>query len=162
MSVVGYGARRFSTHVCVSPRPSPSQTLTTTRTFTPADVASFLALSGDANPVHVDADAAAAAGLCGAAALPGLLTASLFPGIVGTAAPGAVYARQSLSFLAPAPVGAPVTAAVEVVRLARARAPHALRADFRTRAWTAAGVLAVDGTATALLPKKSRWGGGGG
>lgn len=136
------------------PPPLPhSHTLTTTRTFTPADVASFLTLSGDANPVHRDAGAAAAAGLCGAAALPGLLTASLFPGLVGSAAPGAVYARQSLAFLAPVPLGECVTAEVEVVRLARARAPHGARADFRTRAWTAGGVLAVEGTATALLPR---------
>ena len=137
----------------LSTSPHHSHTLTTTRTFTPADVASFLALSGDANPVHTNPAAAAAAGLCGAAALPGLLTASLFPGLVGTAAPGAVYARQSLAFLAPVPVGAAVTATVEVTRLARARAPHAGRADFRTRAWTVGGVLAVDGTATALLPR---------
>ena len=138
---------------CTNPPHPHSHTLTTTRTFTPADVANFLALSDDANPVHTDSAAAAAAGLCGAAALPGLLTASLFPGLVGTAAPGAVYARQTLAFLAPVPVGAAVTASVEVTRLARSRAPHAARAYFRTRAWTTGGVLAVEGTATALLPK---------
>ena len=75
-----------------------------TRAFTPADVAAFVALTGDANALHTCDAAAAAAGFAGSV-LPGILTASLFPGLIGTAFPGAVYARQELAFVAPAMVG---------------------------------------------------------
>jgi acyl dehydratase len=141
-----------------SPLPPPpvSQTLTTTRTFTPADVASFLALSGDANPLHTAAGGSASSPPAPPPLLPGLLTASLFPGLVGTAAPGALYARQTLAFVAPAAVGGAVRAEVEVIRVCRPPpgGRFAARADFRTRAWVEGGGLVVEGEATALLPKR--------
>lgn len=95
--------------------------------------------------------------------LPGLLTASLFPGLVGTAAPGSVYASQTLRFIAPAPINVPVTATavVEAVAPLPPRGParaFAARATLRTRAW-AGGVMVVDGTAVALLPReRGGWG----
>jgi len=69
------------------------------RAFSAADVAAFLALTGDSNPIHVDAvratagrgnccsdllqAAARAAGLS-ACPTPGLLAASLFPALIGS------------------------------------------------------------------------------
>lgn len=164
----GARARETSTHSALTrPRPPPrrSETLATTRAFAPADVAAFLALSGDANPVHTaPAPAGAGAGGAGGAGplLPGLLTAALFPGLVGSAVPGSVYASQTLRFIAPAACDAPVTATavVEAVTPLPARGvgrAFAARATLRTRAWSG-GVLAVDGSAVALLPRR---GGGG-
>lgn len=77
--------------------PAGGASYSVTKTFSAADVAAFTALSGDANPIHTDPAAAAAAQLPGCI-LPGLLSASLFPGIIGSAFPGAVYVTQTLRF----------------------------------------------------------------
>jgi hypothetical protein len=53
------------------------------RAFTADDVASFARLSEDANPIHLDAAAARAAGFPGPV-VHGMLCASLFSGIIGT------------------------------------------------------------------------------
>lgn len=98
------------------------------RTFTPADVAAFARLSRDANPVHLDPNAAAAAGLGGRGpVVHGMLCASLFSGIIGTRFPGAVYATQSLAFRRPVMVGEQIVAEVELVRLGGSRATFATR-----------------------------------
>jgi len=74
------------------------------RQFTVEDVEAFLKITGDANSIHTDSAAAAAAGLQ-APILPGIMMASLFPAIIGTNFPGAIYASQTLKFRQPAEVG---------------------------------------------------------
>jgi acyl dehydratase len=81
----------------------PGAEFTVQRRFSADDVAAFVSLTGDANAIHIDAGAAAAAGLA-APILPGILMASLFPAIIGSAFPGAVYASQTLKFRRPAEV----------------------------------------------------------
>lgn len=78
-------------------RLAPGAVFTLTKRFSPEDVAGFVALTGDSNPIHVDGGAAAAAGLPGPI-LPGMLLASLFPAIIGSHFPGAVYLSQTLKF----------------------------------------------------------------
>ena len=89
-----------------------------TRTFTEADVMSFAHVTGDFNPVHVDA-AAAAASSFGERIVHGMLTASLFSTLLATKlpGPGAIYISQSLSFLRPVKLGDTVTARVSITAI---------------------------------------------
>ncbi len=83
----------------------PGSVLMLSKRYTPAEVASFTAMTGDSNAIHSSAAAAAAQGLPGAI-LPGLLMAALFPAIIGSSFPGALYLSQSLKFKRYALVGA--------------------------------------------------------
>ena len=89
-----------------------------TRTFTEADVMSFAHVTGDFNPVHVDA-AAATASSFGERIVHGMLTASLFSTLLATKlpGPGAIYISQSLSFLRPVKLGDTVTARVSITAI---------------------------------------------
>ena len=105
-------------------RLAPGEVFTKTKTFTPAEVASFLQLSGDSNPIHGQAEAARAAGLPGPI-LPGMLSASLFPAIIGSCFPGAVYLSQTLRFKSYALVSTLTTALVNSFAAFLARQPKA-------------------------------------
>ena len=85
------------------------------RTLTEADVMTFAGLTGDFNPVHVDADAAAASGF-GERIVHGMLTASLLSTLLAMQlpGPGAIYLAQSVNFLRPVKLGDTVTARVEI------------------------------------------------
>jgi acyl dehydratase len=100
----------------------------------------FASVTNDANPIHVDGAAAAAAGFAGGAVVHGMLVASMFGGVIGTRFPGAVYASQTLTFRAPVTVGERVLAEVEVTRVGESRVAVAPRPH-----------LAVDGTAMAFM-----------
>lgn len=67
--------------------------------ITSQQVAQFAELTGDFNPVHLDAEAAKAAGFKGPIAH-GILSASVFSRILGTQWPGegTVYTQQMLDF----------------------------------------------------------------
>lgn len=136
-------------------RPAPGDSLATSRTFDAAAVAAFLAATGDANPLHVDHAAAAAAGL-GAPILPGMLMASLFPGLVGSAYPGALYLTQSLRFRQHAHVGLPVTATVTVKKASGSRV------TFDTVCQAPDGRVLVEGEALALIRAGAAGAGGAG
>ena len=87
-----------------------------TRTITEEDVQAFAALSGDVNPLHVDA-AYAATTPFGQRVAHGMLAASLISTVVGTRLPGlgAVYLGQELRFVAPTRLGDTLTATGEVI-----------------------------------------------
>eukprot|EP00197_Chlamydomonas_leiostraca_P014873 CAMPEP_0202880370 /NCGR_PEP_ID=MMETSP1391-20130828/34991_1 /ASSEMBLY_ACC=CAM_ASM_000867 /TAXON_ID=1034604 /ORGANISM="Chlamydomonas leiostraca, Strain SAG 11-49" /LENGTH=201 /DNA_ID=CAMNT_0049562869 /DNA_START=58 /DNA_END=664 /DNA_ORIENTATION=- len=104
----------------------PGATYTLRKVFSEAEVRAFLAATGDANPLHVDAAAAAARGFAGPI-LPGILMASLFPAIIGTAFPGVLYATQSLSFRSPALLGQEVEAQVCVTKRSGSRVTFSTR-----------------------------------
>jgi 3-hydroxybutyryl-CoA dehydratase len=134
---------------------APGARLERRATFSLADVARFTALTGDANPLHTDAAAATTS----APIVPGLLLASLFPAIIGTAFPGALYLKQSLSFRRSARAGADVVAEVAVTR----GGGGSTRVLFDTVCRCAAtGAVLVDGTALARIPPSAGGGGGGG
>ena len=147
------GSSRDSSGV---PGPAPSQSsrlvvgdvFSSSRAFADADVAAFASASADANPIHVDAAAARAAGLPGPV-VHGMLLASMFGGIIGTRVPGAVYASQTIKFRAPVRVGESVRAEVRVASLGGSAA------TFETKIFGEGGEVAVDGTAVAMLPRKS-------
>ena len=141
-----------------APRVSVGATFSTTRVFTEADVAAFASVTGDPNPIHVDARAARSAGFEGTV-VHGMLCAGMFGAVIGATFPGAVYATQSLSFRAPVLVGQAVTAEVTLTRITGRKASF----DTKVRVFPgkregdeSAAAIAVDGKALALLPSGRR------
>jgi 3-hydroxybutyryl-CoA dehydratase len=123
-------------------------TATLRRTVTEADVVLFAGLSGDTNPVHLDAVAAARSRF-GERIAHGMLTAAYVSAVLGTRlpGPGTVYLEQTLRFLEPVPIGTTVTAEVEVLELV----PEKRRAKLATRCRNEAGETVLDGTALVLV-----------
>ncbi len=85
------------------------------KTITEADVYGFAGITGDFNPLHVDAEYAHRSRF-GERIAHGMLTAGLVSTVLGMRlpGPGAVYLSQSLKFLKPVKFGDTVTAAAEV------------------------------------------------
>lgn len=83
------------------------------RTLDGTSVSSFAALTGDDNPLHLDA-AFAAASPFGGCIVHGLLYASLIPTIFGASIPGCAYVSQTFNFRKPVYVGDWVVATVTV------------------------------------------------
>ncbi len=94
------------------------QTATVKRIFTPFDIAEYAALTGDANPLYMDADFARKAGFENRI-VPGPLLSGMFSHLLGMRLPGmgTNWLKQDLHFPAPAFPGDEITAAVEIVRL---------------------------------------------
>lgn len=86
-----------------------------TKTISEADVVLFAGVSGDTNPLHLDAEYARKTRF-GARIAHGILTAGLISTVIGTRLPGtgAVYLAQSLKFLKPVYLGDTVTATAYV------------------------------------------------
>eukprot|EP00887_Chlorella_sp_A99_P003467 scaffold7.g3467.t1 len=141
---------------------APGAVFTRTRQFSAAEVAAFVGMTGDSNPIHVDSAAAAAHGLR-APILPGLLSASLFPAIIGSHFPGAVYASQTLKFKAPALVGDELIATLTVERCSgrrvsfntvcrrRAGGSPTSSGSGRAGGCKEEGEVVVEGTALAII-----------
>jgi len=127
------------------------QTATFTKTITEADILMFAAVSGDTNPVHIDAEAAAAS-MFKERIAHGMLSASLISTVLGTRlpGPGTVYLGQSLKFRAPVKIGETVTATVKVTALD----PAKRRATLETTC-TVKGKPVVEGEANVMvLPRE--------
>lgn len=97
---------------------SEGMSATYIRTVTEDDVATFAAVSGDDNPVHLDDEFAARSPFGGRIAH-GMLTASYISTVIGTRLPGAgtVYLSQSLRFTAPVRIGDRVETRVTITGL---------------------------------------------
>jgi 3-hydroxybutyryl-CoA dehydratase len=85
------------------------------KTITDADIVMFAGISGDTNPVHLDANFADQTVFKGRIAH-GMLSASFISTVLGTRlpGPGCIYLSQSLKFRAPVKAGDTVTARVTV------------------------------------------------
>lgn len=85
------------------------------RTITEADIVLYAGLTGDQNPIHMNAHYAAQTPFGGRIAH-GMLTAGLISAILGNdlPGPGAIYLSQSLRFQEPVRIGDTMTARVEV------------------------------------------------
>jgi acyl dehydratase len=90
-------------------------TVSYSQTITDADIKDFAGISGDRNPVHLDAEYAKNSRFEKRIAH-GMMTASYFSALFGTKIPGkgCVYTYQSLKFKKPVYLGDTVTAIVEV------------------------------------------------
>ena len=88
------------------------------KTVTEADIALFAGVTGDFNPVHVDAVAAAQSRF-GERIAHGMLSAGFISAVIAMRlpGPGSIYLSQSLRFTRPVRIGDTVTTRVEVVEV---------------------------------------------
>ncbi len=113
---------------------NPGDFAETTRAYTAQDMADFAALTGSTEPLPDR--------------VPEPLIAALFSYLLGVDLPGfgTNYLKQSLHFHAPAPLGQPLTARVEITRLR----PDKHLVDLATTCRLADGTLICDGRALVL------------
>jgi 3-hydroxybutyryl-CoA dehydratase len=111
------------------------------------EIERYAALTEDSNPVHLDDEAARAAGFSGRLAH-GMLSGAIFSRIFGMhyPGPGTIYLGQSLRFRAPVYPGEPLVAEVVVSERRRNRA------TLTTTVHHADGTLLVEGEAQVILP----------
>jgi 3-hydroxybutyryl-CoA dehydratase len=121
------------------------------RTVTESDIVLFAGVSGDMNPVHLDAEYAEKTVFKGRIAH-GMLSAAFISTVLGTKlpGPGTVYLAQSLKFKAPVRIGDTVTATCEVVALDSEKK----RATLRT-VCTVGGKPVVEGEALVMVPARA-------
>lgn len=130
---------------------SVGQSAELVRTVAEADIVAFAAVTGDTNPVHLDADYAATTPF-GERIAHGMLSAGYISAVLGTVlpGPGAVYLSQSLAFKRPVKIGVEVTAKVTVTAIDAAKGQVTLATVCQVN-----GKTVVDGQAVVLVPKKS-------
>ncbi len=117
------------------------------KTVTEADIVLFAGVSGDTNPVHLDAEIAAAT-MFKERIAHGMLSAGFISTVIGARlpGPGTIYLSQNLKFLAPVKIGDTVRATVEVIALT----PEKRRATLRTTC-TVGDKLVIDGEAVVMV-----------
>ena len=122
------------------------------KTVTESDVVLFAAVTGDTNPMHLNAEYAKNT-IFGERIAHGMLAAGLITKVLGTQlpGPGTIYLSQSLKFRAPVRIGQTVTATVEVVALH----PERHRATLRTLC-TVAGEPVLEGEAYVSVPTRQK------
>ena len=122
----------------------PGDRASRTRTVTTRDIELFTELTGDRNPLHYDADAAAASRF-GGIIVQGGITSGLLNAVVAEdlPGPGSVFLHVDWSFKAPVRPGDEITAEVEVLE-ARADKPIT---RLRTTVSNQDGTVVLDGEA---------------
>jgi 3-hydroxybutyryl-CoA dehydratase len=88
------------------------------KTVTESDIALFAGVTGDFNPVHIDA-VAAEKSMFGGRIAHGMLSAGFISAALGMRlpGPGSIYLSQTLRFTKPVRIGDTVTARVEVLEV---------------------------------------------
>jgi 3-hydroxybutyryl-CoA dehydratase len=120
------------------------------KTVTEADIVLFAAVTGDTNPMHLNAEYAKTS-IFKERIAHGMLAAGLITKVLGTQlpGPGTIYLSQTLKFRAPVRIGETVTATVEVLALH----PEKKRATLGTRC-TVAGEPVLEGEAYVSVPSR--------
>jgi 3-hydroxybutyryl-CoA dehydratase len=115
-----------------------------TRTITEVHIVNYAGLTGDMNPVHVDAEHAAQS-MFGERIAHGMLVAGLISAVLGMQLPGpnSIYLGQDLSFTAPVKIGDTVKVTVTVTE----KRDDKRIIKLRTTATNQRGELVLDGTA---------------
>ncbi len=121
------------------------------KTVTEADVTLFAGLSGDTNPLHLDADFASKTMFAGRITH-GMLTAAFISTVLGTRlpGPGCVYLSQNLRFKGPVRVGDTVEARVSVKEIIEEKK----RVVFDTTC-SVGGKVVLDGEATLMVSRRA-------
>ncbi|MDM8349334.1 MaoC family dehydratase [Pseudomonas sp. sp1636] len=128
------------------------QTASYSKTVEERDIQLFAAVSGDRNPVHLDAEYAAttmfkqriAHGMFSGALISAAVACEL-PG------PGTIYLGQSMRFTAPVKLGDTLTVRLEILE----KLPK-FRVRVATRVFNQNDELVVDGEAEILAPRKQQ------
>lgn len=125
-------------------------TASASRTVTEADIQNFADVSGDHNPVHLDA-AYAATTMFKERIAHGMLAASFISALIANALPGrgSIYVAQNLKFKAPVKIGDEVTTRLEVAALV----PEKKFVTLKTQSLVRDKVV-VDGEATIMVPSR--------
>ncbi len=127
-------------------------TATLEKTVSEEDVLGFAEISGDNNPLHLDAEYAAST-MFGERIAHGMLTASLISAVIATRLPGngTVYLSQSLRFRAPVLLGQSVTATVEISDIHEKRRRVTLACTCRV-----GDKVVLDGEAVVMVPSRDQ------
>ena len=124
--------------------PKVGERASLTRTVEAADIVRFTELSGDRNPLHYDADAAARTRF-GGIVVQGGVTSAILNAVVAERlpGPGTVFLETHWRFLAPTRPGDTITGEVEVTAVREDKPITTLA----TRVVRDDGVVAIEGTA---------------
>jgi 3-hydroxybutyryl-CoA dehydratase len=127
---------------------SVGQEASLSKTVTEADIAAFAEISGDKNPVHLDAQYAAGT-MFKERIAHGMLSAAYISAVFGMKlpGPGAIYISQTLNFKAPVKIGDAVVTTVKVAELV----PEKRRARFEC-VCSVNGKPVVQGEAVLMVP----------
>ncbi len=125
---------------------------TFSRAVSEKDIASFAEVTGDKNPVHLDAEYAAKT-MFKAPIAHGMLTAGYISAVFGMElpGPGAIYVSQTLNFRAPVRIGDQVIAKVKVAELI----PAKKRARFDCTCAVGDKVV-LEGEAILMVPSRPK------
>jgi 3-hydroxybutyryl-CoA dehydratase len=125
----------------------PGVSASFTKTITEADIVLFAGITGDINPLHIDAEYAKQTRF-GRRVAHGMLSASLISTVIGTKLPGtgAIYAGQTLRFVAPVYVGDTITATARLEVYDRERGKMTLSTICRNQD----GIEVVTGEAVVI------------
>lgn len=121
------------------------------KTVSEADIMSFAEVTGDKNPVHLDAEFAART-IFKQPIAHGMMTAGYISAVFGMElpGPGAIYVSQTLNFRGPVKVGDRVIAKVRVVELY----PAKRRARFECIC-SVDGKAVLEGEAVLMVPARA-------
>jgi 3-hydroxybutyryl-CoA dehydratase len=114
------------------------------RTITEAHIVNYAGITGDMNPLHLDAEYAANS-MFKERIAHGMLVAGLFSAVMGTQLPGpnSIYLGQDLKFMAPVMIGDTITVMVTVT----GKRDEKRIITLRTTACNQRGEIVIDGNA---------------
>jgi 3-hydroxybutyryl-CoA dehydratase len=129
---------------------SVGQEASLSTTVSEADIVAFAEISGDKNPVHIDAQYAAST-MFKERIAHGMLSAAYISAVFGMKlpGPGAIYISQTLNFKAPVKIGDTVVTTVKVIELIAEKK----RARFET-VCSVNGKAVIQGEAVLMVPAR--------
>lgn len=119
------------------------------KTISESDVYTFAGVSGDFNPVHINAEAARKT-VFKERIVHGALTASLISTVLGNKLPGegTIYLEQNSKFVKPVKIGDTITAVVTITEI------NGNKALLDTIVYNQNKECVLEGTARVMLPEK--------
>jgi 3-hydroxybutyryl-CoA dehydratase len=123
------------------------------KTVTESDIVLFAGVTGDFNPVHIDAEAAKQS-VFGQRIAHGMLSAGFISAVLGMRlpGPGSIYLSQTLRFTKPVRIGDTVRARVEVVEVIAAKRRVRLATTCRNQN----DEVVVEGEAVVMMEKREQ------
>jgi 3-hydroxybutyryl-CoA dehydratase len=121
---------------------------TLARTITETHIVNYAGITGDMNPLHLDAEYAAHS-MFGKRIAHGMLVAGLISAVLGTQLPGpnCIYLGQDLKFVAPVMIGDTIKVVVTVTD----KRDEKRIVKLRTTAYNQRGETVIDGNAVVKL-----------